>query len=267
MDLNLAGRTAVITGGSMGIGKAIATGLAAEGVNLVLIARNQETLDKVAAEFRAEHAVEILARSTDITDSESVNAAAAAAVNKFGPINILVNNAGHRMRRFDRQILWDDTDWQADIEAKTVGMLRVIRAFLPHMATDGSGRIINVSGVAGTIVWETAMTHGLNNAAMNHITGYLARDLAGDHITVNAVVPGLVATEWRQGWAGMMAEKQGESKEAFLADYCRQKGILAGRWGSPAEIADTVVFLASDRAQYINGAKIAVDGGMDVNAR
>lgn len=267
MDLNLKGRTAVVTGGSAGIGKAIAKGLAAEGVNLVLIARNQENLDQAAAEIRNKRGVEVMAQPADITNSESVNAAATAAAEKFGPINILVNSAGHRMRRFDRQILWDDKDWQADIEAKTVGFLRVIRAFVPHLATDGTGRIINVSGMAAKIVWETAMTHGLNNAAVSHLTGYLARDLAGDQITVNAVVPGLISTEWRHGWANMMAEKQGKSKDEFLADYCQRFGILAGRWGSPEEVADLVVFVASDRGKYINGAQLVIDGGLNVNPR
>lgn len=267
MDLNLAGRTAVITGGTMGIGKAIAEAFAAEGANLVLIARTQETLDQVAESIRSNSGVKVLAQATDITDSELVNATAEAAVEMFGAINILVNNAGHRMRRFDRQILWNDADWQADIDVKTVGMLRVIRAFVPHLAKDGTGRIINISGVAAKLVWESALTHGLNNAAMNHVTGYLARDQAGDQITVNAIVPGLVGTEWRHGWAGMMAEKQGKTKEQFLADYCEQFGILAGRWASPEEIADLVTFVASDRGKYINGAQLVIDGGMNVNAR
>ena len=267
MDLNLSGRNAVITGGSMGIGKAIARGLAAEGVNVVLLARNQENLDQAAEEISTESNVEVLALSADITDSELVNAAAETVVQKLGTVHILVNNAGHRMRRFDRQIMWDDADWQADIDAKTVGMLRIMRAFVPHMATDGSGRIINISGVAATMVYETAMTHGINNAAMNHMTGYLARDLAGNQITVNAIIPGLVATEWRQDWAGMMAEKQGITKEEFLDAYCQQKGILAGRWASLEEIADLAVFVASDRGKYINGAQLLIDGGMNVNPR
>jgi NAD(P)-dependent dehydrogenase (short-subunit alcohol dehydrogenase family) len=267
MDLNLAGRTAVISGGSMGIGKAIASGLAAEGVNLVLLARGQEALDETASEIGGAHGVEILTVSTDIRDAESVNAMAAAAAEKFGTIHILVNSAGHRMRRFDRQLLWNDEDWIGDIDHKTVGMLRVVRALYPHLATDGSGRIINISGTAGLLVWEGALTHGINNSAMLHITRYLARDLAADKINVNAVVPGLVATEWRQGWAGMVSEKQGKSRDEFLADYTQEKGILAGRWASMEEIADPVVFLASDRAQYINGESLAVDAGQSINPR
>ena len=115
--------------------------------------------------------------------------------------------------------------------------------------------------------WEGALTHGINNSAMLHASTYLAHDLAADHITVNTVVPGLVATEWREDWADMRAGQQGKSRADFLTDYCQQKGILAGRWAEMDEIADAVVFLASDRARYINGTRLVVDGGLIVNPR
>ena len=115
--------------------------------------------------------------------------------------------------------------------------------------------------------WAPALTHGLNNAAMNQATGYLATDLASQQITVNTVVPGLVGTEGREVWAENMAKQQGKTKEQFLADTCKSWGILAGRWGSMEEVADTVVFLTSDRARYITGAQIAIDGGYGVNSR
>lgn len=267
MELGLRGRTAVIAGGSMGIGKAAARGLAAEGVNLVLLARGQENLDKAASEIASDNAVEILTLPADMKDARSVDAAAAAAAERFGAIHILINTAGNRMRRPGRQILWDDEDWQDDVNSKTIAMLRGIRAFLPHFAKDGSGRIINIAGSAGIIEWEGALTHGINNSAMMHATTYLARDLAADHITVNTVVPGLVATEWREGWADMRAGQQGQTRDAFLAAYCQKMGILAGRWAGMDEIADAVVFLASDRARYITGTRLVVDGGISVNAR
>ncbi|MFO0986953.1 MAG: SDR family oxidoreductase [Alphaproteobacteria bacterium] len=268
MELGLKGRTAVITGGSKGIGLGIARGLAAEGVKVVLLARNKDDL-ATAADALREYRVPVLAIPTDISKTESVRAAAKAvgAHKDFGTVNILVNNAGSAIRRIERQILWDDADWLGDAQVKIIGTLRVVREFLPLLATDGTGRIVNVTGVAGTTTWGPALTHGFNNAAINHATGYLAQDLAAANITVNAVIPGLISTEWRQMWADNMGKQQGKTRQQFLDDYCKKQGILAGRWGSVEEVADSVVFLASDRARYINGAKLAVDGGITLNPR
>ncbi len=267
MELGLNGRTAVITGASKGIGKAIARGLAAEGVNVVLLARGKDVLEQTAAQIREEHGVQVLALPTDMTDAEQVDAAATAVAQRFGTIHILVNNVGRPPRRQDRQITWSDAEWLDEIDLKTIGMLRAVRAILPHMARDGTGRIINISGASATNVWVPALTLGLNNAAMNQVTSYLAHDLAGDQITVNAVVPGPVAVEWREAWVAAMAQQQGQNPAEFMAAFCRQKGILAGRLAEMDEISDLVVFLASDRARYINGAKLVIDGGFSVNAR
>lgn len=267
MELGLKGRTALITGGSKGIGRAIARGLAREGVNVVLLARGQELLDKTADEIRKESGVTVLAAAADITKADQIDASAATVKDSLGTVHIVVNNAGGPMRRMDRQILWPDSDWIADLDNKILGALRVTRAFLPLMPGDGTGRIINISGTASTIVWAPALTHGLNNAAMNQATGYLATDLAGQQITVNTVVPGLVGTEGREVWAENMAKQQNVTKEAFVSSFCKRMGILAGRWATMDEVADTVTFLASDRARYFNGAKIILDGGLNVNAR
>jgi NAD(P)-dependent dehydrogenase (short-subunit alcohol dehydrogenase family) len=268
MELGLKGRTAVISGASKGIGKAIARGLAAEGVNIILLARGQEQLDKAAGEIRKEYpAVKVLPVSADITSSESVNAAAAKAKETFPAVHIVVNNAGPVMRRMDRQILWADHEWIEDLNLKTIGMLRVIQAFLPQIPSDGSGRIINISGTASLVVWAPALTHALNNAAMNQATSYLAHDLAAQKITVNTVIPGLVGTEGREVWAENMAKQQNVTKDEFLAGFCKRMGIFAGRWAEMGEVADTVTFLASDRARYFNGSKIVLDGGLTTNAR
>ena len=267
LELGLAGRTALITGGSKGIGRAIARGLARQGVNIALLARGQELLDKTAEEIRMDSNVRVLAAVADITKADQVDASAATVKETFGTVHIVVNNAGGPMRRMDRQILWPDSDWIADLDNKILGALRVTRAYLPLMPGDGTGRIINISGTASTIVWAPALTHGLNNAAMNQATGYLAADLASQQITVNTVVPGLVGTEGREVWAENMAKQQNVTKEAFVSSFCKRMGILAGRWATMDEVADTVVFLASDRARYFNGSKIILDGGLNVNAR
>lgn len=267
MQLGLKGRTAVITGASKGIGKAIAAGLAAEGVHVVMLSRGKEALEEAAKEIRLTSSAEVLAIPTDVKSSEAVKAAIETAAAKFGALHILVNNAGSAIRRTDRQITWSDAEWMDDINGKMMGALRAVQSCLPHFPHDGSGRIINISGIAGISVLVSALTHGFNNSAMNHVTKYLAQDLANDHITVNAVIPGLIATEWREMWAATSGAQQGKTKEEFLDETCKRWGILAGRWGTMEEVADTVVFLASDRARYINGAQIAVDGGYSVNTR
>jgi NAD(P)-dependent dehydrogenase (short-subunit alcohol dehydrogenase family) len=267
VDLGLKGRVALITGASKGIGKAIALGLAAEGVRLALLARTEAALQAAAGEIRAATGATVLAIPTDIRDAAAVSSAVERAHAELGTLHVLVNNAGGPIKRPERQIQWPDADWRDDIDTKTLGMLRVTQAMIPHMPTDGTGRIINISGIAGSSVLTSALTHGLNNAAMNHVTGYLAADLAAARITVNAVLPGLIATEWREGWAENASRQRGVAKQEFLDATCRDWGIIAGRWGTMREVADAVVFIASDRAAYINGAKLTVDGGYAINVR
>lgn len=267
MDTNIRGRVAAVMGASAGIGKAVAAGLAAEGAHVVLMARNEEKLNEAAREIQSMSDAEVMVYSVDHTNPAEVDGAADAVAQRFTTLNILVNNAGHRMRRLDRQILWDDEDWKADVDAKLFGMLRTVRSFLPHVASDGTGRIINIGGISSRILWESALTHGLNNVAVEEAAQYLARDLAPNNITVNTVVPGLIGVEWRQGWAAAMAERGGTDMETFLREYCDGKGVVLGRWGEPEEVADAVTFLASDRAKYITGTSLVVDGGMSINPR
>ncbi|MGH8784983.1 MAG: SDR family NAD(P)-dependent oxidoreductase [Cupriavidus necator] len=267
MELGLKGRVAVVTGASKGVGKGVARALAAEGVHVVLLARGRQDLQAAADEISAEFKVQAVPMETDVTDLDSVRRAAAVVRERFGTVHIVVNNAGAAIKRTDREITWDDSDWINQVEIKSVGALRVIREFLPLIARDGSGRIINIAGASGTMAWMPALTYGFNNAALMHVTGYLAADLAKEDITVNAIVPGLVGTEWREGWAEAMAAQAGKTKAQWLRDFCLSKGILSGRWGRVEEVGDMAAFIASDRGRYLNGAKIALDGGLTVNAR
>jgi NAD(P)-dependent dehydrogenase (short-subunit alcohol dehydrogenase family) len=267
MELGLKARVAVISGGSRGIGKAIACGLAAEGAGVILLARGREQLERAADEIREKHGVRVLPITADVTSATSIQQAAERTKAEHGAVNIVVNNAGGPMRRMDRQILWPDTDWTDDLNLKIIGALRVTQAFLPLIPGDGTGRIINISGSASVAVWAPALTHALNNAAMNQATGYLAHDLAAQRITVNTVVPGLVGTEGRDAWAQTMATQQGVTKPEFLSSFCKRMGIISGRWAEMSEVADAVTFLASDRARYFNGSRVVLDGGLSVNVR
>jgi 3-oxoacyl-[acyl-carrier protein] reductase len=267
MDLGLKGRVALVTGASKGIGKNIARGLANEGVDVILLARGKDALEQAAEEIHAATGVRVLAVPTDTREMDAVTAAAAAARDRFGAVHILVNNAGGPIKRQERQITWPDGDWLDDVNIKIIGMLRMTQAVLPLIPTDGSGRIINISGIAGSSVLSSALTHGLNNAAMNQVTTYLAKDLGPSRITVNSVIPGLIATEWRENWAEAQAKARGVSKQQFLDDVCKEWGIVSGRWATMEEVTDLVVYLASDRASYVNGARIPVDGGYTINVR
>jgi len=267
MDLGLTDRVALVTGASKGIGKAVARGLALEGVHVAMLARTAGDLERAACEVRDGTSVRTVAIPTDIRNADAVKRAVDTAAAELGTIHILVNNAGSPIKRQERQITWADSDWLDDVNTKTIGMLRVTQAVIPLMATDGSGRIVNVSGIAGISTLGPALTHGLNNSAMNQVTSYLAKDLAASRITVNSVIPGLIATEWRESWAAAGGQQSGVTAEAFLDDICAKWGIVAGRWGTMEEVADLVVFLASDRAAYINGARITVDGGYSINPR
>jgi 3-oxoacyl-[acyl-carrier protein] reductase len=267
METGLAGRTAVVAGASQGIGRAVCQAFASEGMRVVMLARDEARLTEAADAVTSQHpGADLEVVSTDVTDREAVEAAATRVASSHGTIHVIVCNAGNRMRP-GRQLTWSDEDWMGDLDAKLLGMLRVIRAFDAHLASDGTGRIVNVSGVAGSIVWDTALTHGMNNSAMNHATRYLATDLAPRRITVNAVIPGLIATEWRREWAREAGARDGISEQVFVDRVCAAKGILLGRWAESAEVADVVTFLASDRAAYITGTTLTVDGGLSVNAR
>ena len=205
----------------------------------------------------------------DVTDSAELKAAieALTRVPLFSTINIIVNNAAGPIMGTDRQILWDDARWQSAINVKAVGALRIIRECLPFLATDGTGRILNITGASGIAVSGQALLHGMNNAALMQMTSYMAADLATAKVTVNAIVPGVVGTETRQAWAENMGREKGLPPMEAIADYCRGRGVLSARWAEVREIADLAVFLASDRAQFINGARIPIDGGFSTHTR
>lgn len=269
METGLAGRSAVISGGGRGIGKAVARALAREGVNVALLARSANEVEAAAAAISAESGVSALGIPTDLTQTDSLRRAVESLRRHeaFRCVNILVNNAAPPIKGMERQIEWSDEQWRAALELKTLGALRMLREFLPLMATDGTGRVINMAGASGTIVWMPALMHSLGNAAILHMTRFMAADLAASRITVNAIVPGFVGTEFRQQWARQLGEQQGRSAEEAVAAVCASKGVLLGRWAQMSEVGDLAVFLASDRASYITGAQIPIDGGLSVNSR
>ena len=258
MDLRLRGKVAMVSGASKGIGRAVAIGLAEEGVHLAVSARGSEALEKVAAEIRRQHDVQVFPVAADMTRAADIQAFVNRTVERFGRVDILVNNAGSSQGG----VFWDVPEqvWLDSWGLKLFGYVRLMQAVIPYMIRQGGGRIVNVIGNSGKQPIATMLPGGSANAALLTITKGVADSVAKHQIVVNAVNPGPIRTE---RWDGLM-ERLGQELGLSAAEYEKTflKEIPAGRVGRPEEIADLVVFLASARAAYLTGTSITADGGM-----
>lgn len=257
MELHLRGKVALVTGASKGIGKAIVEALAAEGVNLAICARGKTLLEEVAATVHQQTDVQVLPVSADLSTREGVRSFARAAVNRFGTVDILVNNAG--AIRAGSLLAKPDEDWQVDWALKVFGYMRLAREIFPVMQARGGGRIVNIIGTAGRQPNAGYIAGGGANAALMNMTKALADEGAPYNILVNAINPGPIRTErWDSLMAAQAAERQ-QTPQEMEAAWLQNNPLK--RPGEPHEVASLAVFLASDRASYINGTIIPVDGG------
>jgi 3-oxoacyl-[acyl-carrier protein] reductase len=255
MDLGLRDKVAIVMAASKGLGRACATALAAEGVQVTIGARGAQVLEKTAQEIQQATRSRVLAVPTDVTKAEDVEAVVAATVGEFGRIDILVNNAGGPPAGTFASV--GDAHWQAAFELNLLSTVRLVRLVLPHMRTTGSGRIITI---VSTSVKQPIDGLLLSNAIRSGVVGLaktLSVELAPDNITVNNVCPGRILTDrLRQIYHINERLQQGVSEEAVL------KEMPLGRVGKPEELGAFVAFLASQQAAYITGTTIQVDGGL-----
>jgi NAD(P)-dependent dehydrogenase (short-subunit alcohol dehydrogenase family) len=258
MDLQLTGKRAIVTGASRGIGYAIAAALAAEGVELVLVARDQVALDAAASRL-ARPGPRVLAIAADTTDDRAVRAMVARTVAELGGVDILVNAAAQPGGATPPRALTElaDDDLRAEIETKVLGYLRCARAAAPYMTAQGWGRIINISGLAARQAGN--MFGSVRNVAVAAMTKNLADELGPAGVNVTVVHPGMTATERTPAMIAALAGARGISE----ADAAVQlsAGTSIGRMVTAAEVADVVAFLASPRSAAITGDAIAVGGG------
>ncbi|SHE33589.1 3-oxoacyl-[acyl-carrier protein] reductase [Caldanaerobius fijiensis DSM 17918] len=260
MDLGLKGRVALITGAAQGIGKATAMALAAEECNLAICDINAEALEKTASELK-EKGVQVLAEKVDVTKLAETDAFVAQVAKEFGRIDILVNNAG--TGRMSDPMELPEEEFRRNIDLMLFAVIRLSRAVVPYMQKAKWGRIINVSSMfgkqpGGLLDYDTI------KAAVNMITKEFANYLAKDNILVNAVCPGPIRTPlWEApGQLGDQLSKiLGKPKEEAIEFYA-SSNIPLGRYGQPEEIANVIAFLASEKASYITGQAINIDGGM-----
>ena len=254
MDLGLAGKKAIVTGASKGLGRAIAGELAGEGADLAICARHLDELEAAAEQFRASGRA-VHAEATDVTAPDQIKDFVARSAEALGGIDILVNNAGGaRPGTFETLT---DEDWKADLEVKLFSMLRFSREVLPHMRARGGGRIININAVLGRSPDPGLFATSVNRAACISLSKTLAVELARDNILVNSVNIGSVLTP---NWENIRRRRAPDvPAEAFFAQAAER--IPLRRFGRPDEVAGIVAFLAGERATYITGASIDVAGG------
>jgi NAD(P)-dependent dehydrogenase (short-subunit alcohol dehydrogenase family) len=252
MDLQLAGRRAVVTGGSRGIGAAVGRALAAEGAAVALVARDAETVARSAADIAAGTGAHVVGIGADTGDDASVRALAEEAVRLLGGVDILVNNAATA-----NPGAIPDERLEAEINVKVRGYLRCVRAFTPAMAERGWGRVINIAGLAARR--SGSVTGSIRNVAVAAMTKNLADELGPSGINVTVVHPGTTRTETMLAALERVAGERGVPREEVERDVAASVSI--GRLVEPEEVASVVAFLASPLAAAITGDAIAVGGG------
>ena len=246
-DRRLPGRTAVITGASKGLGRAMAQALAAEGARVALVARNADLLHEAAGAIAAAGG-EAEAFVADVSSEEQVRALEAQVVERFGKVNILINNAGVIVRKPVTDFTLEE--WRRVMDTNVTAAFLMCRSMIPHMTGQGYGRILNMTSIMSWVSLPGRVAYAASKAALLGITRTLALELAPEAITANAISPGPCATELNRPLI-----ENPELNALFLA------GIPLRRWGKVEEIGQLAVYLCSEEAGFITGTDIVIDGG------
>lgn len=255
MELGLAGKVALITGSSRGIGLETALFLMREGAQVTICARNEARLKEAAAHILEQTGKEVFYIATDVTKEEDCQKAVAATVEKYGRLDILVNNAGtsqaHPFEKVDADL------WQQDLDLKLFGAIHCSRAAIPHMREAGGGAIVNVTAVLGKTPPASSLPTTVSRAAGMALTKAMSKDLGPDNIRVNTVCIGWIRSEQvEKMWKNQNPEM---SWEEFSN---KERQIPLGRIGNTDEAAKVITFLVSDAASYVTGTSVNIDGGM-----
>lgn len=265
MDLGIAGRVAIVTGGSAGIGFACARELLDNGARVVVVARSVDRLRAAEAELRRHSDTSVASFAIDVAGPDAPARIVEAALSTFGSLDILINNAGRA--HAGGLMAASDADWDAMTGVKLTAMRRLCKAAIPHMRAKRWGRIVNMSSIGGVFPNPKLLVSHALSGAINNLTKSLALEIAGDGILVNAVAIGAVATE---NWSLNMTPAVRRSRPEWSA--CSDDEVLAriaaertpvGRAGRPEEIAAIAAFLVSARNGFVTGAVVEASGGAD----
>jgi 3-oxoacyl-[acyl-carrier protein] reductase len=258
MDLGLKGRVAIVTGSSQGIGKAIALGLSQEGARVCICARNEKQLNQTAKEIESATGVDVYAVKVDLTKEDDIRKLVAKTSERFGRIDVLVNNTGGPP---STTFLETSVEyWKEAVDLLLMSVVTTCSEVIPHMQKRKWGRIINMTSFAAKQPSERLVLSNALRAGTLGLTKTLSNELAEDGILVNAVCPGWTLTKRVEELANTRAKTTDKTYEEIIKGWESQ--ISLKRLAQPKEIADLVVFLASERASYITGAVIQVDGGL-----
>lgn len=258
MDTGLKNRVAVVAASSQGIGRATAEAFAAEGCRLAICARNRETLNGVAEKIRCQHNVEVLAEPFDVTDAGAVRDFVNAVVQKFGSVDICVTNAGGPPAKGFLATTIDE--WKRAVDVNFMSAVYFAHQVIPHMQKKKWGRIVTVTSITtkqpvADLVYSNAV-----RAAVVGLVKSLANEFGKDGILVNNVGPGYTATDRLKELAHSSSAALGKSEKEVFESWAADTALK--RLGEPRELADAIVWLASERASYITGQTVLVDGGM-----
>ncbi|MBI3303900.1 MAG: SDR family oxidoreductase [Deltaproteobacteria bacterium] len=256
MDLGLNGKVAIITGGSEGIGKAVALCLAREGVKAAICARRPDVLEHAAAEIRSISGGEVFAHPVDVTKRKEIAEFVTLTANRFGRIDILVNNAGRSAAKKFEDI--SDEEWEEDLDLKLMAAIWCSRLVIPHLRKVGGGRIINVTHPGGKAPTARSLPTSVSRAAGIAFTKALSRDYAAENILVNTVcLTNIKSAQTERFW-------RARGSQGTLEEFHAQMGnnVPLKRLGEPEEVGALVAFLVSEQARFITGTAINIDGGM-----
>ena len=258
MELGIVGRNALITGGSQGIGRACAEALAAEGSNMVIVARNAERLEAAASEIASNRKGNVIPIAGDLTVANEVQRVVKEAETALGQIDILVNNAGSAPLGSIGEL--SDEVWQSCFDLKLMGYVRCSRAVMGGMRGRKWGRIINIIGRGGHFPTAKYIAGGAINAAILNITQALAEECGPDNVLVNGINPAATATERWDTLVQQRMEITGQTEEQIR--IASASSVPLGRIGTPEDIANMATYLCSGKANFINGSLIDIDGGV-----